>query len=118
MGSARQAVVASAARTSSGQSSAIDLTRRPGSLMALAVDLTAVGGDADETLDLTVEWSQDATTWFQAETADAFTQLTQPGGATSVVKAFTVKAPQYRVVWAIAGTTPTFTFSIDEFVTS
>lgn len=28
------------------------------------------------------------------------------------VKQFTIKAPYYRVVWTIAGTTPSYTFTI------
>ena len=110
-------VVASAARTTSGDSGALSLERRNGQKLSLMVDITAVGIDVDETLDLTVEWSHDGTLFAPGETTDVFTQLTQPQGVQAVVKQFDVKAPQYRVVWTIAGTTPSFTFSIDETIT-
>lgn len=115
MGLSRQ-IVASGQRTAAGDSGAIDLARHAGRKLSLFVDVTAVGADTDETLDLSVEWSHDGTTFGPAETADAFSQLTQPGGVQAVVKQFDVKAPQYRVVWTLGGTTPSFTFSIDEHV--
>jgi hypothetical protein len=35
--------------------------------------------------------------------------------ATSVIKNFPVLSDVYRIVWTIAGTTPSFTFSVTEF---
>lgn len=107
-------VVASASRTANGDSGTIEL-RGGGRELALFVDVTAKGADVDETLDLTVEWSPDGgTTWFPAETADAFAQITAVG---KVTKQFEVKGPDYRIVWALGGTTPDFTFAVDEYVT-
>lgn len=107
-------VLASALRNANGQSALIAL-RGAGRKLALAVDVTAKGADVDETLDLTVEWSFDGgATWTKAETADAFAQITAVG---RVVKVFDVKAPHYRIAWTVGGTTPEFTFSIDEYVT-
>ena len=86
-------------------------------LLNLLVDVTAVGGDADETLDLAVEYSHDGGVTFAApETAHTFTQLTQPQGAQTVVKQFNMNGPHYRIVWTLAGTTPSFTFAVDEWV--
>ena len=115
-GLARQ-VLASAARSSSGASSAIDLARRGGTKIALTVHVTAVGGDNDETLDLSVEWSHDGINFAAAEPADSFNQILQTAGAPQrVAKAFDIKAPQYRIVWTLGGTTPSFTFAVDELV--
>lgn len=109
-----QTVVASAARTTSGQSAAASPggVVAPGraSRLALAVDVTAASGTTP-TLDMSVEWSPDGATWFASEPADSFTQIT---AAKKVVKQFLAKAPLYRVVWVIAGTTPSFTFSVTE----
>lgn len=110
-----RSVVASAARTATGQSVAI----RPQGFahyINLAIDLTAVSGTTP-TLDVTVEWSEDDgvnIAWFGADPADAFTQLTAVG---SKVKQFTVKGNSYRVVWTIGGTTPSFTFQVLEYLT-
>lgn len=109
-----QAVVTSAARTTSGQSSAIT----PGGVapssqsdtIALAVDVTAASGTTPS-MTVSVEWSFDGTSFFVADTADAFTAITT---TKKVVKLFDVKAPQYRVVWTITGTTPSFTFAVTE----
>jgi hypothetical protein len=99
-------VVTSAARTATGQSSA--LTAPTASQMLLAVDVTASSGTTP-TLDITVEWTPDGTNWFVSDTSDAFAQIT---AGKKTVKAFAVKAAQYRVKWTIAGTTPSFTFSV------
>jgi hypothetical protein len=48
-------------------------------------------------------------------TADAFTALTAAGVK---VKQFALKAPHYRLVWTITGTTPSFTFSARTWATT
>jgi hypothetical protein len=106
-------VVASAARTSTGTSGTLTLGEL-GEDISLLVDVSAVSGTGP-TLDLTVEWSHDGgTTWATADPADAFAQITAAGAK---VKAFAVKAPAYRLRWTIGGTTPSFTFSLREYVT-
>ena len=78
------------------------------------IDITAVGGDANETLDLSVEWSPDlGTTWHTADPADTFTQILQTAGAQRVAKQFDVLAPTYRLALDTEGTTPEFTFAVD-----
>lgn len=110
-------VVASTQETVDGDSGTLRL-RSDGDRLHLTIDVTAVGTDIDETLDVTVEWSQDdGTTFAASDPADAFTQITQPDGAQTIVKAFDVKAPAYRIVWTLGGTTPDFTFSVSEYVT-
>lgn len=113
-GAARD-VVSSAARTTTGTSSAIVLADM-GRSMNLAVETTAASGTTP-TLDLTIEWSDDGgTTWFVTDTSDAFTQITGTGNGLRV-KQFLIKAATYRIRWTVAGTTPSFTFAISEYLT-
>lgn len=106
-------VVASAARTASGDSGTLRV-ETPASQLNVAVDVTAVSGTTP-TLDIEVEWSTDAgTTFFAADPADSLTQIT---AATKVVKQVAPKAPHYRLVWTIAGASASFTFAVDEYLT-
>lgn len=104
--SAVSTVAASAARTTTGNSGALDVDDN---VLSLIVDVTAVSGTTP-TLDVTVEWSNDGTNFAAADgTADLFAQIT---AASKKVKRFPVKGASMRVVWTIAGTTPSFTFSV------
>lgn len=108
-------VVASAARTTSGNSGpiAVDQAGDEATSLGLLVDVTATSGTP--TLDVTVEWSHDGgATFAVSDAADAFAQITATG---AVVKAFAVKGEHYRIVWAIAGGTPSLTFSVSDFTT-
>jgi hypothetical protein len=108
---AASVVVASAARTATGTSAS--QTPDIAEDLNLLVSVTAVAG-VTPTLDLTVEWSDDGTVWAVAQPADSFTQIV---ATLAVVKAFAIKASGYRVKWTIGGTTPSFTFSIMEYLT-
>lgn len=108
-----QRQVASAARTTNGNSATLD-PGEAGSTLCLLVAVTAMSG-VGPSLALSVEWSMDGTVWAVAETADTFTAITATGNK---AKTFTRKAPLYRIVWAITGTTPSFTFHVDEYVTN
>jgi hypothetical protein len=108
-----QRQVPSAARTTSGNSGSLDPGEQ-GNTLHLLVDVTAASGTTPS-LALSVEWSSNGTDWATPETADTFTAIT---AAAKRVKSFTRKAPLDRVVWAITGTTPSFTFSVDEYVTN
>lgn len=99
--------VASAARTTNGNSAAL-LLAPPADSLNVAMFVTAVSGTPN--LVLSIEWSNDGTTFAPAETADAFTAVTTTGNK---VKQFAVKGPYARVVWVITGTTPSLTFSVD-----
>ena len=109
-------VAASAARTTTGTSGNMRLNRHNGAVngqhrLTLGVNITAASGTTP-TLDLTVEWSFDGgTTFLVGDPADSFTQKTTTGTA---AKAFEAKGDCYRVRWTIAGTTPSFTFSVRE----
>lgn len=98
-------VLTSAARTATGQSSAFEVGRHDE--LAVLVDVTAVSGTTPS-MTVNVEWSHDATTWFVADPADAFTAIST---ASKKVKTFTVKGLYARLNFTISGTTPSFTFS-------
>lgn len=107
--------VASAARTVTGNSGQLlpggDTSFGTAEFLCLMVEVSAASGTTP-TLGLAVEWSFDGVTWATPEgTADAFASIT---AVTAKVGRFAVKAPFYRVVWTIAGTTPSFTFLVRE----
>lgn len=99
--------VASAARTASGSSSAIIVNGAE--KVNLLVDVTVVSGTTPS-LTLSVEWSHDGTTWFPAATPDTLGAAIT--AVTKRVHVLDIKAPFCRVVWAITGTTPSFTFAV------
>jgi hypothetical protein len=55
-----------------------------------------------------LQWSLDGGTWAEAVPADAFDPITTP---TCVVQRFATKAPYFRAVCDLTGTTPSFTGS-------
>jgi hypothetical protein len=103
----KRQVVTLAARTATGQSSAIPV--RDGNIGLMLTCITATG--TTPTLDVSIQWSADGTRWGGAQSADTFIQLTTSGNG---AKSFFAKAVFYRIVWTITGTTPSFTFAIDE----
>lgn len=103
--------LASAARTTSGAGTGLSVLRFVNVLkgqLGLLLAVTAVSGTAP-TLDVAVEWSANGTTFYPAAPPDAFPQVTAVGG---MAKLFDIKAPFWRPVWTIGGTTPSFTFTI------
>lgn len=105
-------ILASAARTVTGQSTAFDV----GNLDTLdvLVSVTAVSGTSPS-MTVNVEWTNDGSTWFVADPADAFTAITATGNK---VKQFAVKGLSARLNYAISGTTPSFTFAASSVVGS
>lgn len=99
--------VPSAARTASGSSGSLIVNGSE--RVNFLVDVTAVTGTTPS-MALTVEWSHDGTTWFPADPVDSLgAAFTAVGRRARTVD---VKAPFCRVVWAITGTTPSFTFAV------
>ena len=127
-----QTLVASAARTATGNSGALSLTLEPDAAM-IAVDVTVAS--ASDTLDIYVQTSHDGgTTWTDFM---HFTQLvavikkimawsSKPdgnqnradltSGAAVLAAATVLNGPivptQVRVAWVITGTSPSFTFEV------
>ncbi|KKL12244.1 hypothetical protein LCGC14_2537720 [marine sediment metagenome] len=108
--------VASAARTTSGDSGYTPVASLLGQdTLILLLDVTAQSGTTP-TLDVSVEWSMDGgSTFAPGDTADAFVQIAAATGAK--VKDFAIKGSGYRIVWAIAGTSPSYTFAVTELTT-
>ncbi len=106
--------VASTAYTVTVNTAAIT-TPEGASRISIFIDLSAVGADANEVLDIDLEWSPDlGATWFQEETPQTFDQILQTNGADqNIVKQFNVNAPTYRLALTLGGTTPEFTFAVD-----
>ena len=106
-GFTRQVVVvrASAAATATGQSAGFPTGYQ--NTIDVFIDITAVSGTTPS-MTVNIEWSNDNATWFQGDTADAFTAAT---AAQKRVKEFAVKGQYARLNYTISGTTPSFTFA-------
>lgn len=100
--------VPSSARTTNGNSGAFKL---PGNAAALnvAVNVTAVSGTTPS-MTVSVQWSNDGSTWYDGDPVDALTALTAVKAA---AKQFPAKGQYARLVWAITGSTPSLTFTAD-----
>ena len=107
------AVVASAARSSSSNSGSQTVTNA--NKLNLWLNTTVITGTLP-TLDLSVEWSMDGTTWLNQAVADTLVQVLAITGSQFI--SFAVKAPFYRVKWVLAGTNPNYTFSVSTFLTN
>jgi hypothetical protein len=96
-------LAASAARTASGNGTAVDT--RESSTLRLLLDVTAASGTGP-TLTVTIEQSSDGSTW---RDHSSFAQAT---GVTSERKTFGGVDRWVRAKWTLGGTTPSFTFSV------
>jgi hypothetical protein len=107
-GAANTATVASAARTTSGTGTAFDVG--PHNIIEYTVTITAAGGTSP-TLVVGVEVQiEGSANWVQVPTPIA----QQTGTATARAAAIVAGANKARYYWTIGGTTPTFTFKIDD----
>lgn len=107
-------IEASTAKTATGNGTTV-LVAEAGTKINIIVNVAAVAGTTP-TLDVKVQWSHDGgATWADADTPDSFTQIT---AAKTVIKSFDRKAPSYRLVWTIGGTTPSFTFNASAYVSA
>lgn len=100
---------ASAAKTTNGTSSA-GLVQ--GQNVTLLVNVTAFSGTTPN-LVVRPQWSNDGTVWFESDTSEAFTA--NAGAVLASAKSFIAKAAYVRAAYAITGTTPSFTFTVDCF---
>lgn len=101
-----------AAGASTVNGSALSLDADGGANVGVLVNTTAMGGTP--TLDVKLQWSNDGTTWADAETPDVLTQITT---VKAVAKTFAVKAALVRAVAVIAGTTPAVTATVSLYPT-
>lgn len=112
-GSVARDVVTSQTVTASGQGNTIPIARGSStpSKITLGLNISAASGTTP-TFDLAVQWSFDGgTTWLTGPTADSFPQFTANG---SRAMSLDPKGDAYRLKWTVAGTTPSFTFSVRE----
>lgn len=99
-------IVASAARTTSGESAAVAVPLgRSG--ISCQVGISAISG-AGATLAASIEWSSDGVTWFKSDPADTLTSIT---AVQNVAKHLTARGDFMRLAWVITGTTPSVTFA-------
>lgn len=96
-------LAASAARTATGNGTAADPQDATTSYFKL--DVTVASGTTP-TLNVTIQGQDAAGAWF---TLGTFTQAT---GVTAQTIAVPVAGRNIRASWTIAGTTPSFTFSV------
>lgn len=97
------ALLSSAARTAAGTGDPVDLGTNNG--VKFHLDVIAVSGTATPTLTVTIETSRDLIAW---STLDQFTAATATGSTQLAV----IAQRYVRAKWTLAGTTPSFTFSI------
>lgn len=96
-------LLASATKTATGQTDAIDASGVDE--LSVFLNVTDVSGTSP-TLDVVIQDSPDGTTWYDKE---SFTQAT---AATSEAKRLTNFGKFVRVKYTIGGTTPSFTFEV------
>lgn len=109
----RPSVIPSSAKATTANGSPIAIADLGGTL-GVFLDVTAVSGTTPA-LAVTVEWSHDGSTFFAGDPVDTFASIT---AVTRVCKNFSIKAPFYRLVWTISGTSPNFTFAAHEYITT
>lgn len=97
-------ISASSAKTVTGNSGARETT---GQTLNIGVNVTAVSGTTPSCT-FSVEWSFDGTNFGAGEGPATFAAIT---AAKNTSQVFPVRAPYYRLVWTISGTTPSFTFA-------
>ena len=96
---------ASAARTATGNGSAVDVTSDKA---VMYIDVSAASGTSP-TLDAKIQgYDPLSASWF--DTGDAFAQLTTTGSERVEIAA--LPDARLRVAYTIGGTTPSFTFTV------
>lgn len=112
-------VVASAARTATGNSDPFYLSDVGGEYLRVALVVSAASGTSP-TLDVVVQDTLDGTNWF---TVGTFTQATAAtsqainivatDNGSPTVSNNAVVGRQLRIKWTVGGTSPSFTFRVD-----
>lgn len=99
-----------AARTATGQGSAVDIRDVEGDL---AIVLDSGAGSGDMTLDAKLQDSADGSTGWADVSGAAFTQVTTAASQQKIVVDTNAVKRYVRAAYTIAGTTPSFTFSVN-----
>lgn len=100
--------------TTTGTSANVELIGRDNKCdqLSLHVAASAVTGTTPSTT-IEVQWSNDGTNFYSAETPDTFAAIT---AAKNVVKQFPVKGQAFRLSYAVSGTTPSFTLTVTALI--
>lgn len=105
--SAQPVIASGAVVTATSQSASVTVPSVAVDTVGVLVRATAVSGTSPS-LTVSLQWSYDGTNFVAADPADSFTAITAAGGA---AKAFTIKAPYFRLNYAVSGTSPSFTLT-------
>ena len=105
-----QTISASSAKTATGNTAAIDTS--DSRTLNIGVNVTAVSGTTPSCT-FSVEWSYDGTNFGAGESPATFAAIT---ATKNTSQTFPVRAPYYRLVWTISGTTPSFTFAAYSYI--
>jgi hypothetical protein len=109
-GMSLQNLAATAARTATGQGSAVDVRDFEGPFVAV-LD-SAAGTGTTPTCDVKLQDSDDGSTGWADVTGAAFTQVVAAASRQKLL--VTAGTKRYiRAAWTIGGTTPSFTFSVN-----
>jgi hypothetical protein len=101
-----ETILASAARTSSGNSGEVDVSNY---IEALVFLKSGAGTGTSPTLDVKLQVSPNGSDWYDLPNG-AFTQVTT--SASSQVKQISNLGRRLRVAYTIGGTSPSFTFEV------
>ena len=99
-----------AARTATGEATGLDLRQYDGDVVLL-LD-SAAGGGTTPTLDVTVEHSDSLSADYTAISGAAFEQVVDAASRQKLVIDADSAKRYVRVKYTLAGTNPTFTFSV------
>jgi len=80
--------------------------------MSIGIDITAVTG-LNASAEFRLQWSFDNITWADSNPRDIIGTATAP---VSVIQRFAVKAPYWRLVVVVSGTTPAFTCTANALI--
>ena len=97
--------------TSAGNSSStpVQPVGNVGGIVEAVVSGPAVSGSASPTLNVSLQFSQDGSTWTPANSAETFAPITAAGIFTLAVPS---RGQFVRAAWTVSGTTPSFTTAI------
>lgn len=109
----RERVVASAARTATGNSGALPSDYSAAKTIRAQLNVTAASGTTPNLVVLIEDSVDDGATW---STVGTFAAKTAVGR--EVINITNPFGPKLRVSWTVTGTTPSFTFAVDWFTES
>ena len=80
--------------------------------MSININISAVSG-VNASVEFRLQWSYDNVNWAESNPRDVIGTATSP---VNVIQRFTVKAPYWRLVAEVAGTTPAFTCTANALI--